>query len=74
MFEKFNLIEGAKYCSEDLIELYLNQTWRPNMSVTGAGGLPDYLKAGNVIRAATTLRLSVRLPPNMDADKASKIM
>ena len=42
------------------------------MSVTGAGGLPDYGKAGNVVRPSTTLRLSMRLPPNMDALVAAK--
>jgi hypothetical protein len=47
--------------------MYLNNVWRANLSVTGAGGLPDYSKAGNVVRPSTTLRLSMRLPPNMDA-------
>ena len=52
--------------------MYLNTTWRANLSVTGAGGLPDYTKAGNVVRPKTTLRLSMRLPPNMDAEVAAK--
>jgi len=51
--------------------MYLNNTWRANLSVTGAGGLPDFGKAGNVVRPSTTLRLSMRLPPNMDALKAA---
>ena len=59
--------EGVQYCSQDdLVEMYLNNTWRANLSVTGAGGLPDYNKAGNVVRPSTTFRLSMRLPPNMD--------
>lgn len=51
--------------------MYLNNTWRANLSVTGASGLPDYTKAGNVVRPSTTLRLSMRLPPNMDCQKAA---
>lgn len=67
--------EGVEYCSQDnLVEMYLNNTWRANLSVTGAGGLPDYTKAGNVVRPSTTLRLSMRLPPNMDALKAASVI
>lgn len=46
--------------------MYLNSTWRPSLSITGADGLPQVAKAGNVLRPSTTLRLSLRLPPNGD--------
>lgn len=73
MMEKYKMEPGVEYCSqEDQVEMYLNNTWRANLSVTGAGGLPDYSRAGNVVRPSTTLRLSMRLPPNMDAQVASK--
>lgn len=39
---KYKMVEGVKYCQEDLREAYLAQTWRPNLSVTGAGGMPHY--------------------------------
>jgi acetylornithine deacetylase/succinyl-diaminopimelate desuccinylase-like protein len=54
--------------------MYLNNTWRANLSVTGAGGMPDYTKAGNVCRPSTSLRLSMRLPPNMDCNKAAAVI
>jgi acetylornithine deacetylase/succinyl-diaminopimelate desuccinylase-like protein len=57
---------------DDLVEMYLNNTWRANLSITGAGGLPDFKKAGNVVRASTSVRVSMRLPPNMDAQVAAK--
>lgn len=72
LVEKYKMVEGAKYCSDDLPEVYLNNTWRPNMSVTGAGGMPEYNKAGNVVRAKTSLRLSIRLAPNKDPNEAAK--
>jgi acetylornithine deacetylase/succinyl-diaminopimelate desuccinylase-like protein len=68
MMKKYKMEEGVEYCSQDnQAEMYLNNTWRANLSITGAGGLPDYNKAGNVVRPSTSLRLSMRLPPNMDA-------
>lgn len=36
---------------DNLAEMYLDNVWRPNLSITGGGGLPDFKKAGNVIRA-----------------------
>ena len=49
---------------DNLPEMYLDNTWRANMSITGVGGMPDIGIAGNVIRASTSLKLSIRLPPS----------
>ena len=54
-------------------ELLLNQTWRPQLCITGIDGIPN-LKGGNVLRKYTTVKLSIRLPPNLDCDIASKIV
>lgn len=57
-----------------MVQMYLNNTWRANLSITGAGGLPFYEKAGNVVRPSTSYRLSMRLPPNFDCKEALNIM
>ena len=57
--------------SDVALDLILNRTWRPALSITGADGLPLTDNAGNVLRPRTTLKLSLRLPPDCDADKAS---
>lgn len=56
--------------SEDPVEVLLNRTWRPTLSVTGAQGLPALADAGNVLRPRTEFKLSVRLPPLVDATAA----
>jgi acetylornithine deacetylase/succinyl-diaminopimelate desuccinylase-like protein len=48
----------------------LNSTWRPSLSVTGAAGLPALADAGNVLRPRTAFKLSLRLPPLIEAEKA----
>lgn len=48
----------------------LNKTWRPTVSYVGAAGLPLPRDAGNVLRPSTSLKLSLRLPPNADAAAA----
>jgi acetylornithine deacetylase/succinyl-diaminopimelate desuccinylase-like protein len=53
-------------------ELVLNRTWRPFVEVTGAEGLPAPRSAGNVLRPETALKLSLRLPPTVDAAAATQ--
>lgn len=55
----------------DPVEGILSRTWRPALSVTGAAGLPSIDAAGNVLRPKTTLKLSLRLPPTVDAERAT---
>ena len=54
----------------DPAELILNRTWRPALSITGFEGAPRIQDAGNVLRPATSVKVSLRLPPTKDADTA----
>jgi len=56
--------------SNDPLQALLSRTWEATLSVTGADGLPDFKNAGNVLRPATALKLSLRLPPLVDAAQA----
>jgi acetylornithine deacetylase/succinyl-diaminopimelate desuccinylase-like protein len=54
----------------DPVKGLLARTWAPTLSVTGAEGLPDMKNAGNVLRPYTAFKLSLRLPPLVDAGMA----
>jgi acetylornithine deacetylase/succinyl-diaminopimelate desuccinylase-like protein len=54
----------------DPVEALLARTWRPTLSVTGADGFPDIANAGNVLRPYTAFKLSLRLPPLVEAAPA----
>ncbi len=54
----------------DPVEALLNRTWKPTLSVTGAEGFPALKDAGNVLRPYTAFKLSLRLPPLVDAAQA----
>jgi acetylornithine deacetylase/succinyl-diaminopimelate desuccinylase-like protein len=56
--------------TSDPLQALLNRTWLPTLSVTGAEGLPDLQNAGNVLRPLTAFKLSLRLPPLVDAAQA----
>ncbi len=54
----------------DPVQALLNRTWTPTLSVTGAEGFPALQDAGNVLRPYTAFKLSLRLPPLVDAGQA----
>jgi acetylornithine deacetylase/succinyl-diaminopimelate desuccinylase-like protein len=56
----------------DRAELLLNRTWRPQLEITGAAGMPEPGSAGNVLRPSTTLRVSLRIPPGVSGATASE--
>ncbi len=56
------------------VQALLNRTWTPTLSVTGAEGFPALADAGNVLRPYTAFKLSLRLPPLVDAAQAVQEM
>lgn len=54
----------------DPVQALINRTWTPTLSVTGAEGFPALQDAGNVLRPYTAFKLSLRLPPLIDAGQA----
>ena len=57
--------------TSDPVEVLLNRTWRPTLSVTGVDGFPELKNAGNVLRPHTAFKLSLRLPPLIDGNEAA---
>ena len=64
----------AQPTNKDPVEAILARTWRPALSVTGAAGLPSIDSAGNVLRPKTALKLSLRIPPTVDAQRATQVL
>ena len=56
--------------SRDPFEAMKRNTWEPTLSILGADGLPSTAEASALLRAGTTLALSFRLPPRLDARRA----
>ena len=59
---------------EDPVEAILNRTWRPALTVIGAAGFPSIDSVGNVLRPKTSFKLSMRIPPTVDAHEATRAM
>jgi len=74
VYAKFPFVPGMKPADDDLAELVLNRSWRPQLAVTGIDGLPAPANAGNVLLPFTAAKLSLRLPPTLDAEQAGAIV
>lgn len=74
IWSEFPFLPGMKPVTSDLVELILNRTWRPQLSITGAAGLPPIERAGNVLRPTTSAKISMRLPPTVDGETAYQAM
>ncbi len=70
----FPLLDGVCVVADDPVELLLNNTWRPALSVTGQDGMPDMERAGNVLLPQLAYKLSLRLPPTLTADTATEVV
>ena len=68
---KIPFAHGVRPVSNDPIELLINTTWRATLAVTGADGLPAVGSAGNVLLPELAFKLSLRLPPSVDAGRAA---
>jgi acetylornithine deacetylase/succinyl-diaminopimelate desuccinylase-like protein len=72
VYAEYPFASGVSPMADDTTQLVLNRTWRPQLSVIGIDGLPKPGDAGNVLLPYTAARLSLRLPPTLDAVSAGE--
>jgi len=66
------LVAGLRTLGDSDADRIVRRTWKPTLSVTGMDGIPHVDAAGNVLRPFTSVVLSLRLPPAVDAERAVK--
>lgn len=72
LHEALPCVTGLLPVDEHPAELILNRAWRPQLAITGIDGLPPVAQAAAVAHPATTMKLSLRLPPVVDPVAASQ--
>ncbi len=70
VYSEFPFQPGVVPVSRDFTQALLNRTWRPQLAITGAAGLPPLDKSGNVLRPVTAVKVSLRIPALVDAESA----
>lgn len=66
----FPWYENMNPTTDDISEAVIKLTWEPTLSFVGMGGIPEIKNAGNVLRPYTEVKLSLRLPPLVNAELA----
>lgn len=64
-------LKGVRAITEDTTEQLLNRSWRPALSVVGMNDMPLIENAGNVTLPKLSVKLSMRVPPTGDIQKAN---
>jgi len=63
-----------KKSNDSNAELLLEKTWRPQMAITAMAGYPLPADGGNVLLPYSTAKISLRLPPTLDAEIARRAL
>lgn len=65
------VVDGLHLLGHTPADRLIAKAWSPALEVIGIEGIPALRDGGNVLRPSTTLKLSVRLPPDVDAQVAA---
>lgn len=74
VYSEYPFQKGTAPVTQEVSQALLNRTWRPQLEITGAAGLPPLDKSGNVLRPVTAAKVSLRLPPMADAKTATTLL
>ena len=74
VYNKMPFAGTTRPVSSDLTELVLNRTWRPQLAITGMEGYPLPRDGGNVLLPFSTAKVSLRLPPTLEAQSATDLV
>jgi acetylornithine deacetylase/succinyl-diaminopimelate desuccinylase-like protein len=67
VYERFPWAGNTRPLTDDPLDALLNNCWRPSLATVGLSGAPEVGNAGNTLRPSTSARLTLRLPPTLDA-------
>ena len=62
---------ACKHGDSEKYQLLIKNFWKPTLSVIGFDGLPSCEKAGNVLYKELKCKVSIRMPPTLDGEKAT---
>ena len=66
----FPTVEGLELMGRDGADRLIRQSWAATVSIVGFEGAPRPQDAGNVLRPSTTVKISIRTPPSVNALEA----
>ena len=71
VLDRYPWINRTSVSGYNLASLVTANTWSPCLEVVGLDGAPRTQEGGNTLRPYTTVKISIRLPPNLDPQHIS---
>ena len=68
------LLSGVTTKKNKNSDVILNMTWQPALTIIGMEGLPSIANAANVVTKEVKFALSMRIPPNINIEKAAEVL
>jgi acetylornithine deacetylase/succinyl-diaminopimelate desuccinylase-like protein len=65
------IVDGLRLTGDNAADRLIARAWSAALEVTGMDGVPATRDGGNVLRPFTTAKISLRLPPDVDAQVAA---
>jgi acetylornithine deacetylase/succinyl-diaminopimelate desuccinylase-like protein len=65
------IVDGLRLTGDNAADRLIARAWSAALEVTGMDGVPAVRDGGNVLRPFTTAKISLRLPPDVDAQVAA---
>jgi acetylornithine deacetylase/succinyl-diaminopimelate desuccinylase-like protein len=65
------VVDGLRLGGQDAADRLIARAWSAALEVIGMDGIPAVRDGGNVLRPFTTAKMSLRLPPDVDAQVAA---
>jgi acetylornithine deacetylase/succinyl-diaminopimelate desuccinylase-like protein len=65
------IVDGLHLSGDSAADRLIARAWSAALEVTGMDGVPATRDGGNVLRPSTTAKMSLRLPPDVDAQVAA---
>lgn len=69
--DRYPALPGLRLSGGDTLDRLLARSWAPSLALVGMDGIPSVRDGGNVLRPFTACKLSIRVPPSVDARRAA---
>jgi len=69
---EYPTVPSLELSGDSAADRLVRLTWMPSLALTGIDGVPSVKDGGNVLRPFTAAKLSLRLPPSVDAQLAGQ--
>lgn len=74
VYKNFPFYENTTPITKNPLQCLIKRNWEPTVTLIGQTGFPEAEIAGNVLHSEIEVRVTVRLPPTFNGEKAEQTL